>query len=308
MKPPHRVFIDTNVLLTGAFNQRGPAGRLAALTPTHQFLHSAKVISEADCLIQRDAPSQAIRNAALGHIRSFLQTLKSECVADCPPPDGVSANDPGDDLILGAAIASKSHTICTYNLQDFPGDVLKPKTPLSIHRDAGSRDLGNYIQHINLSNCGTLLYYGQIHHSSSMGPILCSHDGTCVTADALGYVQLTGESVSRCSAIKPIFANEEFKLSIRYNTTDFEAALWKRDETGWTKDILSTGAGAFSNNTKPILFFVPNHKFSGHIQCISGLPRYVRDKKIISALDNYSLEAVAGSLDLKHFLSQLAVV
>lgn len=89
---------------------------------------------------------------------------------------------------------------------------------------------------------------------------------------------------------------------MRYNNTDFEAATWTKDSATWSKEVITTGAASFSQATRPILCFVRNHHFSGHIQCISGLPRYVRDKQMQAALDNYSLEAAAGSLDLKRYL------
>ena len=117
-----------------------------------------------------------------------------------------------------------------------------------------------------------------------------------------GFIRLKGAGVKRCSAFKPLPRDTEFRLTIRYNCTDFEAALWTKGSSGWTKDIISNGAATFSSETKPLLCFVQNHRFTGHIQCLSGLPRFVRDKQMPAVLDNYSLEEVAGSLDLKRYL------
>ena len=302
---PARVFLDTNVVLTGAFIIRGPAGTLGTLSDTIKFLHSPRVLAESDYLISRDAPSGEICDAAKQQVRVFLAQLHSEAVDDCSPPVGISARDPDDNLLLGSAIAANADTICTYNIKDFPNEPIAVRTPLSVNRAVAAPALEHFIQPVELSSCGTMLFFGSLHHSSSMGPIVTSHNGTSITADEQGFIQLTGPTVSRNRPLKPLRANEEFRLSIRYNETDFEAALWTKPSANWTKEVLSNGAGSFSESTSAVLFFVPNHRFYGHIQCLSGLPRYVRDKHLHTALDNYSLEAIAGSLDLKWFLQRV---
>ena len=138
-----------------------------------------------------------------------------------------------------------------------------------------------------------------------MGTILDSQGHVTVFADDRGFIRLVGSGVKRCRLIKQLQGNMEFRLTLRYNTTDFEAALWTKASDTWLKEIMTTGSADFSVATRPILCFVPEHNFSGHIQCISGLPRYVRDKQMPAALDNYSLEAAAGSLDLKRFMKTL---
>ncbi len=300
-----RTFLDTNVVLTGTFNHRGPAGILGSLGDPVTFLHSPRVLQECSHLIARDAPTAKIERLATECVLSYLAQLRSECVPDCMPPAGILARDPDDDLILGAAIASGSDMICTYNVKDFPADRLAICTPLTIHRKFSDPTLEQYIQKVMLGSQGTMLFFGRLHHPGSMGTILTSENGTKVSADNLGFVHLVGPEVSRCRAIKPLRANEEFRLTVRYNKSDFEAALWGKKMGYWEKDLLSSGTGSFSERTLPNLFFVPSHQFFGHIQCISGLPRFVRDKHLLSALDNYSLEAVAGSLDLRWFFEKI---
>jgi hypothetical protein len=221
---------------------------------------------------------------------------------DASPPEGITTLDEGDHLLLGAAFAAKCDAICTYNVKDFPDSHIAVGTPLAIHRWIAAPQLEHYVQSVQLSDRGTLLFFGRLNHESSMGPILESGGIVTVVADEKGFIRLKGPEVKRCSAVKPLPRDTEFRLTIRYNCTDFEAALWTKGSSGWTKDIISNGAATFSSETKPLLCFVPNHRFTGHIQCLSGLPRFVRDKQMPAALDNYSLEAVAGSLDLKRYL------
>lgn len=300
-----RIFLDTNVILTGALYQYGFSGKLISFVEKVTFLHSPHVLKECNNLISRDAPTDKIKTMALTAIDSFLGRLQSTSVEDHELPNGLSANDPDDNLILGSAIAANADVLCTYNIKDFPDGELIINTPLSIHRTFSNPELEQYIQSINLSSQGTLLFFGRLHHPSSMGPILISSNGVTVTADENGFIHLSGANVKRHNALKPLRGNEEFRLSIRYKKTDFETALWTKTLTGWVKEVLTNGAASFSENTSPVLFFVPNHRFSGHIQCLSGIPRYVKDKQLHSALDNYSLEAIdGGSLNLKWFLDR----
>lgn len=297
-----RVFLDANVVLTGAFNPEGPAAKLGALQGHVSFIYSDKVLHECLYLIQRDAPSAAAQHAAEQDVRSYLANLRALQVPDALPPHGIDALDEGDQLILGAALASKSDVLCSYNIKDFPPDHISVCTPLTIHRSNSGPKLEHFIQPINLSSEGTLLFFGSLRHESSMGPILQSSNGVTVLADEQGLIRITGSDVKHSHAVKPLPQGSEFRLVVRYKDNDFEAALWRKDSSTWHKEVITYGAAIFSQSTTSILCFVQNSKFSGHIQCISGLSRYVRDKHMPAALDNYSLEAVAGSLDLKRYL------
>jgi len=300
-----RVFLDTNVILTGAFTARGPSASLGSLAKA-TFLYSRCVLDECNHLIENNAPNEQVVRMASARIQGYLKQLRAECVPDCSPPAGVSAHDPEDDVILGAAIASNADVVCTYNIKDFPTDEIGVGTPLSVHRSVSEPTIEQYIQPVMLSEKGTFLLFGRIHGQGSMGPILQSENGTTVVADHEDYIRLIGPSVQRHKVVKPLTAGQEFKLTIRYNKSDFEASVWSKNSGAWRKEVLALGSAVFSNTTKPLLFFVPNNRFSGHIQCVSGLPRYVKDKQMASALENYSLEAVAGSLDLRSFFQWVA--
>lgn len=302
-----RVFLDSNVVLTGAFNPQGPAATLGLLLGKVSFIYSDRVLDECLYLIQRDAPSSAVQQAGQQAVRSFLASLRALQVPDASPPPGILALDEGDQLILGAALASKSDVLCSYNIKDFPPEHIIVGTPLTIHRSNPGPRLKQFIQPIDLSSEGTLLFFGSLHHESSMGPILKSENGVTVLADERGFIQLIGVTVKRIRTLKPLPDATEFRLVVRYKENDFEAALWRKESITWHKEVITSGAASFSQSTTPILCFVQKPKFSGHIQCISGLPRYVRDKHMPAALDNYSLEAVAGSLDLKRYLSTACI-
>lgn len=299
-----RVFLDTNVVLTGALYPNGPAGSLSRLSDTVSFLHSQYVLEECDHLLCRDAPSELV-GCASTQIDEYLKELDSKLVSECPPPDGAATNDEKDDPILGAAMAAKADLICTYNLDDFAESPLECGTPLAVHRKAGDVSLENYIQPVVLSSRGTLFYFGAIHHKSSMGPIIRSSNGTTVTCDKEGYIVLCGEHVNRSDPLKALEGGRQLRLTLRYNESDFEAALWEKSGEYWEKEIISRGSAAFLDDTSPILCFVPNHSFNGTIQCISGVPYFSRDRQIRRALDNYSLEANFGSLNLREYFIRL---
>src|SRR3546814_17842841 len=86
-----------------------------------------------------------------------------------------------------------------------------------------------------------------------MGPIMESGGGVTVVADEKGFIKLTGTAVKRSSSLRPLPGDTELRLTIRYNSTDFEAALWEKGTNGWSKEIISTGAATFSGETKPVL-------------------------------------------------------
>jgi len=300
-----RVFLDSNVVLTGAFNSSGPAGTLYRLSRKADFLYSAYVLSECDHIVGRDAPGEEMAAFASKQVRDYLASLNSELVEDYAPPAKLKTLDPNDDPVLGAAYAARADVICSYNIKNFPASSITACTPLSVQRRIGDPTIDQYIQKIILASRGTLLFFGRIHHPSSMGPIITSANGTEVICDDRGRIVLNGPSVRNIDTLKSLRGNVEFHLTIRYNESAFEAAIWNRSNSNWTKKVLTRGSATFAEDTAPVLCFVPNHRFSGTIQCISGLARYVKDKDLPRALENFSLEAVAGSLDLKPFFNSV---
>ena len=300
------IFLDANVILTGAFTQSGPAALLVSIKSNVRFCHSNYVLDECKKLIKSFSPTNMIYELVNLRVLEFLNALSSKCVPEHPLPIGIFCHDPYDDPLLGAAIACCADAICTYNVKDFPINTIPIKTPLLLLRLFSEPTINQCIQPVILSSKGTLLFCGRIKHVSSMGLILKSDNNISVMSDENGYIRLYGTEVRQYKTFNPLIADEEFKLSIRYNHDYFEAAVWKKTSTSWEKTILTIGVAKFSSKTFPILFFVPNHQFSGHIQCISGLPRFIRDSRLLVALENYSLEATTQSLDVRSFLKNLA--
>lgn len=298
------IFLDANVILTGAFTQSGPAALLVSIKSYVKFCHSNYVLDECAKLINAYSPTKEVCEIVNLRVLEFVRELSSECVSEHPLPNGISCHDPFDDPLLGAAIACCADAICTYNVKDFPINIIPIKTPLLLLRIFLEPNIDQWIQPVILSSKGTLLFCGRIKHVSSMGLILKS-DNITVSADENGYIRLYGKNVRQYKTFNHLIADEEFKLSIRYNHDSFEASIWKKTSATWEQTILTTGMANFSCTTFPSLFFVPDHQFSGHIQCISGLPRYIRDKQLCIALENYSLEATSESLDVRSFLKTL---
>lgn len=302
-----RIFLDSNVVLTGAFNPSGLAGKLNRLVGTGEFLYSQHVLNECTRALKRARPTKEQFEGLKQQIANYLDDVEAERVEDQNPPVGVSANHLGDDPILGASIAAKAEAICTYNLKDFPNKPIPPCTPLSVLRSIGHPEIDQYIQKVELSSQGTLLFFGTIHHPGSMGPILRSANGTLVNCDKDGRIVLVGKHVEGFESLKPLAGNKEFRLTIRYKKDTFEAESWEKSQDGWAPKLVTRGAARFADDTSPVLCFVEDHKFSGHIQSISGVPRYVKNKNLYSALDNFSLEAIYGSLGVEAIVRDFAM-
>ena len=111
---------------------------------------------------------------------------------DASPPEGITTLDESDHLLLGAAFAAKCDAICTYNVKDFPDGHIVVRTPLAIHRWIAVPQLEHYVQAVLLSDRGTLLFFGRLHHESSIGPILESGGSVTVVANEKGFYQTQG--------------------------------------------------------------------------------------------------------------------
>src|SRR3546814_1496255 len=81
---------------------------------------------------------------------------------------------------------------------------MKAGTPLAIHRSLAEPQLEHFIQAVQLSDRGTLLFFGRLHHESSMGPIMESGGGVTVVADEKGFIKLTGRSEEHTSELQSL--------------------------------------------------------------------------------------------------------
>ena len=76
--------------------------------------------------------------------------------------------------------------------KDFPDGHIVVGTPLAIHRWIAVPQLEHYVQAVLLSDRGTLLFFGRLHHESSIGPILESGGSVTVVANEKGFYQTQG--------------------------------------------------------------------------------------------------------------------
>jgi len=295
-----KIFLDTNVILTGAFNPYGPASQLKSIIEHVRFVVSDYVLKECYWNAKRCSPNKIIEECAIYLINEFLNHLNVIEVNNINS-SGYICSDKNDQQIFDAAYMNKCDCISTYNFPDFPSSTMSIQSPLSILHTFQTGKVDHYVQYPLLSNKGTLLFFGTLHHKSSMGNILYSKGALTVLADKNGYIELKGKSVKSVRALAPLEGGKEFAMVIRYNSSNFEASRWVYKEK-WEKEILTTATCKFDENTKVALFFENKHQFFGQVQNLSGMPRYIKDKKTPFILANKSIEAVTGSIDLKYIL------
>lgn len=124
-----RIVLDTNVLVSAILSDRGPSFRLLSLVGTERFeiTVSVTLIFEYESVLQRVTP---LTTADIGDLVDYLCVVAHrQKVFFLWRP---CLRDPGDDLVLELAVASRSRTIVTYNKRDFTAadrfgvDVLDP--------------------------------------------------------------------------------------------------------------------------------------------------------------------------------------
>ena len=302
------IFLDTNVVLTGALNPYGPARNLLKLTKDVTFYTSQRVMQECRWLLEKKTDNQQKQDFVLSQIDGYLSKLNAILVEDEPESKNATCHDVDDQYIFDSAVKYNCKYISTYNVRDFPTDEVKAKTPHFILHEIDDQNIDNYIQLPLLNKHGTMIFIGQLHHKSSMGNILRSDSGIRVFSDHNGKICIKGESVKNVCQLDALEGNKEQVLSFRYNSGNFEAARWSYDGAAWNKQVVTRANCSFSEETSPLLFFCPNHNFFGHVKNVSGIPRYVKDKHMQHVLSNKSLETATGSLDLKYVLDNTKIV
>lgn len=310
MDKPTRVMLDANVLLNGVFLPVGPSTKLFEICTQVQFFVGEGVLREAENVIRRHAPSPEIANVFVDRLGAWIRQLNVVVVGD-PKDNGESIPglDEGDRHVYLAAQNASCEFICTYNWKHFPSDRINVLTPLGLLRKVGDVRLDNMIQYPLLGQQGTLFFMGDLHHPSAMGLLFQTADGISVRADEKGDIVLDGLGKEGRQTVKGRLAggNKPFAFLFRYKMTgDFEALSWMLERVPdadepfiiGPKQLLSSGNAKFCPPVTPGLFFRDDHQFFGHVQNLSGMPRYIREKDISFVIQNFGLEAIDGSVSV----------
>ncbi len=309
-----KVMLDTNVLMNGAFFPRGPSTKLLEIKNQVRFFVGERSLKEAEILIKKNSPSPESAETFLRLLNDWILQLHSHVVRN-PEDNGTSIPglDEADRHVFLAAQAASCDFICTYDRNDFPKDMIPLITPLGLLRRLGQHTLDNMIQYPLLGEEGTLFFMGDLHHPSSMGLLFKTSAGLSVRGDENGQIVIEGLGESGNQKVVGILPGENspFALICRYKKTgDFEALSWpltvltdsdKVYALG-QKQPLSYGKARFEPPISPGLFFQREHNFFGHVQNLSGMPRYLREKDIEFVVQNFGLEAVWGSIGISYAL------
>jgi putative PIN family toxin of toxin-antitoxin system len=299
-----RICLDTNVIFSGALSPQGPSSKLSTIKDKVTFLVSNYVINECQKVISKNSPNKYVKSKALWLIENYLSRLGAIFIYG-KEDNAFICNHKDDQDIFDSAFKYNCNYICTYNIKDFPKSEIGIITPFALLRLIDNKNVQNFVQYPLLSDKGTLLVYGTLNHKSSMGRIIKSENGIEVYTDTNGYILLKGDTVKNLKTLKPLEGEKEFAMIIRYKPNFFQATRWSynEDRNDWNKEVLTRVNCCFSKKTKATLKFEENHNFFGNIQNISGLPIFVKENKFKYILDNKSLEAVSGSIDIRYMLN-----
>ena len=135
-----RVVLDTNVLVAGLRSRRGASFRLISEIDTGRFevCVSVPLVLEYEAALVRHARSLGLSRSDLGDFLDYLCAVaRRQDIFFLWRP---RLRDPGDDMVLEAAVAGGCSHLVTFNLRDFEtGDVLgvRAVTPQSFLRIIG---------------------------------------------------------------------------------------------------------------------------------------------------------------------------
>lgn len=118
---PHKVILDTNVLVSGLRSKRGASYRLLMLLTedVYQPQVSVPLFLEYESVTKRQGLISQLSHDDIDDILNFLlakSSIRSIYFLWRP-----FLKDPKDDMVLEAAVESNSKFIITHNLKDFKG-------------------------------------------------------------------------------------------------------------------------------------------------------------------------------------------
>jgi putative PIN family toxin of toxin-antitoxin system len=112
--------IDTNVVVSGLLNPRGPSARVldAVVDGRVKMVYDARLLAEYRDVLRR--PRLKLKPEA---IQAFLDGLRSQTLVN-PTATFAGAPDPDDLPFIAAALCVPDKTIVTGNLADYPDEIL----------------------------------------------------------------------------------------------------------------------------------------------------------------------------------------
>ena len=112
--------IDTNVVVSGLLNPRGPSARVldAVVGGQVKLVYDARILAE-----YRDVLGRPKFHLAPGRIAALLEGLGSQMLVT-PASMAAPGPDPDDSVFVEAALATTDRTIVTGNLAHYPTEIL----------------------------------------------------------------------------------------------------------------------------------------------------------------------------------------
>ena len=300
-----KIFLDTNVVLSGAIYPESQATKLITSDDDFHFFYSDYVITECIHIIEGNCPDPLVRQFLMEHVHSWLDKAKATKVPT-EEKTKVKTHDPNDQQIYNDAEGADVDIICTYDVNDFPSEQINVMTPISILKSYRSH-IHDAIQIPVLEKEGTLLFIGTLLDMNSFSKILESENNTLVsvTTDSDGFVDVTGSQVKVSKRHNAIPLNKEITFVFRYKPSMFEASLWTRDGGEHIKQILTNGECEFTDRTRALLLSDKGNDFHGYLKGLSGVPKFVKEHRLKIAIENKSLESVTGSVDIGYVLKNI---
>lgn len=192
-----RVYLDTAVILQGAFSRRSHVTDLLALGDVQLVSSSYTLDVEVGNQILEHAEDETAELGAKALVATFLTELAIDVV---PIRTGLE----GDAHHAAAAADLHCDWICTYNLKDFTESQVPPSTPPARTPRGLLRALEprrQLVEFPHLGESGTLLVMARHNETGVyLGEILESDNGTLVYTDSEGVVVVRSPDGNETSA------------------------------------------------------------------------------------------------------------
>jgi predicted nucleic acid-binding protein len=306
----HKVFLDSNVILSGALKPGGPAGRVKEIKRYAKFVINPYVQSECSNILQAVAgvPEERKKRAQRA-INEYLRNLSVEHAAN-RQFDGARCPDPNDQVIYDTALVEGCEFICTYDYNGFPHGPITVCAPLALFKKVNRPDrpigsemtdeeISTFVQEVILGTSGTFMFLGQFMALGKPFRLLEGRNFR-VYVDADRFIKCAGINIPHYESLLQLDTIGDMALVIRFKPGLIEALRWRnpfRLTSNQPPELLMRGACIAPN-----LVTAPYNQtgaFPKHfVHSFSGTAKFMKEKVLRAAIHTGTLE-VWDSVDVR---------
>lgn len=292
-----KLFLDTNIILSGAYFPNSPARRLIRFKNNAEFVTSQRVKAECHRKISQHTKITQVRNSLIGTYGRFIKALGCTIIDDKGPSPWENPAE-NDRLIQDSAVAYGCDTLCTYNFKDFDNNKIRVLTPFeTFGLLTPELNLDSFLHDIYLAEQGTAMFWGILNHPGALGRVGYSESGVSVTIDEDGSVRVQGPRVKIHKVGTPI-QHGHVHITFRYNETTFDADQWIKNDGKWEQIKLCTASCQIGERL--VLEVGQQVRGSVNIRALSACPIRIKDKNMPDCLDGNSVHVRFGSQNIEY--------